>query len=90
MVCKPISLPGGLTGFVCYRAPAPKLCKVCGTRDATKLCDFALRGRKSGSTCDAPLCDACAVSRGPELDYCPSHARLLDAEAAKAERPDDP
>jgi hypothetical protein len=46
-------------------------------RRATKLCDFKLSGARQGQTCDAPLCDACAVSQGKGIDYCPPHARFV-------------
>lgn len=78
MTCRPIELPGGITGWVCTRGqssrPAPCSVPHCG-RYHTRLCDFPLAGRKAGKTCDAKLCDVHAVSVGPERDYCPAHAR---------------
>ncbi len=52
---------------------APK-CRFCD-RTSAKLCDFLLIGSKAGKTCDAPLCDRCATSVGPDRDLCPPHAR---------------
>jgi hypothetical protein len=75
MICRRIDLPGG-TAIVCSRGERPKLCATCKRRPSTKLCDFKLTGRKAGKTCDAKLCDACAVSGGAGIDYCPPHARI--------------
>ena len=44
------------------------LCDVCGG-EATKLCDGP---GKKGKTCDAKICDDCALNMG-EVDYCPDH-----------------
>lgn len=75
MTCTP--LPGGL-GWTCTRGsrtpPAP--CSVCSKHPHTKLCDYALTGKRAGSTCDRKLCDACAVSLGSDRDHCPAHARI--------------
>lgn len=35
---------------------------VCDRR-ASKLCDFPLKGKKQGKTCDRPLCQRCATSK---------------------------
>lgn len=82
MPCRPI--PGG---YACSRGSHRKRCSVCSSRPATKLCDYPLRGAKAGRTCDAALCDRCAVRQGggvfgqPEtIDYCPAHARVAAAE----------
>lgn len=77
MTCTP--LPGGL-GWTCTRGserrPAP--CDVCGKRPHTKLCDFALAGSRTGSTCSRKLCDGCAVPVHNRFDgdgdLCPAHA----------------
>jgi hypothetical protein len=45
-----------------------------------KLCDYPLRGKRAGATCDRKLCERCAVHAGPDLDYCPPHARLREKE----------
>lgn len=60
--------------ILCDRGGQSKRCSVCG-RKATKLCDFPLRGKLAGKTCDKDLCDKCAVSVGHSVDYCPAHAR---------------
>lgn len=49
-------------------------CK-CGKR-ATRLCDFKVPAKKSG-TCDAPLCEDCAIVPAPGKDLCPKHAAQM-------------
>ncbi len=75
MACHP--LPGG--GFVCtgHSRRRSKPC-ACGA-PSTRLCDFPLKGKKTGKTCDAPICDRCAAAFGDEIDYCPPHAKLAAA-----------
>lgn len=78
MACTPFTI-GEAHGFICNRGrrrlPA---CSVpgCG-RLAPYLCDapVARPGRKS-QTCDAKLCDTCAVAQGPDRHFCPPHERL--------------
>lgn len=67
-----IRLADGTTMIVCHSGPRPKTkpCK-CGN-PSTLLCDYPVGGRK---TCDAPLCGRCAVSKGPDRDYCPHHEK---------------
>jgi hypothetical protein len=67
----PIVIDGQVVGIACSRGP-DRRCK-CGRR-MTRLCDFALSGKKAGKTCDAPLCDSCAVRVGPDRDLCGAHA----------------
>lgn len=62
MACQRIVTADGAVGWVCGPKPRRKRC-ACG-RESTKLCDYPLRGRAAGRTCDAPLCDACAVVQG--------------------------
>jgi hypothetical protein len=81
MTCRFIDLGNGVTGIVCTRGERAKRCKACGDR-ASRQCDFPLRGKATGRTCDANLCERCAVVVGPDRDYCPPHARL----AAKGEQ----
>jgi len=64
---------GGTSGFICgpgVRGPRYR-CVVCHKREATKLCDFFID--ESNGTCDRRLCWNCAVSVGPQKDYCPEH-----------------
>lgn len=67
---------GKVIGFACSRGRAGALCSACGKRPHTKLCDFPLTGTKAGHTCDRKLCNACAVPRGRDVDYCPTHAKV--------------
>lgn len=83
MTCKREDLLGGVTVFSCSRGQR----QTCGQPDCrrpmTKLCDFKLKGKLEGKTCDRPLCDTHAQSVGPNLDYCPAHKGLADKQAAK-------
>jgi len=73
MTCQRIPLPGGFA-VVCTRRPRAR-CEVCKVREHTLLCDFALRGAKTGKTCDRKLCAGCAAKASGQ-DLCPAHARL--------------
>lgn len=79
---------GGIvgTGHVCGGGRR-KRCKgrVSCNAWSTKLCDYPLTGKKKGKTCDVPICDGCAESLGPEIDYCPAHARVAREAAAGGE-----
>jgi hypothetical protein len=82
-----------VSGFVCSRGQRRKVCSECKARPATLLCDYPLKGRKAGKTCDRALCRRCAVQvQGiPEqlgfaleaivadtVDLCPAHARAAE------------
>lgn len=73
MVGRPIVVNGEVIGIACSRESV-KRCK-CGRR-ADLLCDYALRGKKAGKTCDVPLCARCTTRVGHDKDYCPAHAEL--------------
>lgn len=85
MGCKFTRLGPDSYVVACSRGRQVKRCKNCG-RPLTKLCDYPLRGEKKGQTCDAPLCNACAVSQGENVDYCPPHARLVEKEEQDSRR----
>lgn len=79
MPCAPIK-GDGVGAIVCTRGPA-KRCKWC-QRPSTKLCDFPVKRNGKAGTCDASMCDRCAVTvpgLGVSLDYCPPHARYSHA-----------
>ena len=69
MPCQHVKIPGGGYAIICGRGKRPIICSVCH-RIGSKLCDWPVG---NGKTCDRPLCDACAVSGGKEIDFCPSH-----------------
>lgn len=72
--------------FLCGTRQRAKRCSNCEA-DATRLCDAPLRGRKTGKTCDAPLCERCAMRlKGVDGDLCPAHARTLTADEVNAVR----
>lgn len=73
----PCRTDGGV--IICGRGHRRKPCCSCG-KPSSKLCDYPLRGRLSGKTCDRPICDVCAVKIDPkqDVDFCPTHAAMLD------------
>lgn len=80
MPCDTFKLDG-VTVTVCSRGRRAKPCVVCGAR-STRLCDFPLKGRLEGKTCDAALCPRHAVRVGKDRDYCPAHHRATQGELA--------
>lgn len=75
MTCKTIDLGNGDYAIACSRGQRAKPCKFCGSA-GTQLCDYPLRGKKEGQTCDARMCMRCAFELGPDLQYCPPHGRI--------------
>jgi len=75
---------GGHDAIICG-GPKKRLCEFCKRQYATKQCDFPIerlvKGRypdkmvRRKGTCDAWMCNACAVAQGPNVDYCPPHER---------------
>lgn len=80
MTCERVNI-GGVTAIVCGPRRRRPRCG-CG-RPASLECDWKVPSRKSG-TCDAPICERCAVSPAPEKDLCAVHA--LEFEAWQARR----
>ena len=68
----------GFTAIVCTRGRKSKPCVVCG-RPHAKLCDYPLTGEKQGKTCDRALCAQHTAHVPPDTDYCPTHARRIEA-----------
>jgi len=77
----PITTENGteyVAAMMCSRGRRPaRRCVVCFTTKDIKLCDFPLRGEKTGQTCDRPVCRWHAHHIEPDCDLCPAHARLL-------------
>lgn len=69
--CTYVKMPGGGVAIVCSRGRRHTKC-ACG-RTATLLCDWKVKGKKSG-TCDVPICDRCTHSPAAGKDLCPTHA----------------
>ena len=63
-----------IKGIICIRGG--KRCMNCG-KYAPLLCDYLLRGKKKGQTCDQPICERCAREIGPNKHYCPAHYRMV-------------
>lgn len=81
MPCTPIDFGNGVTGIVCTRGSRAR-CGECGNH-APYLCDWKLKGKKAGKTCDRKLCGSCATSPAKDKHLCPAHSRMW--EAMKAE-----
>jgi hypothetical protein len=67
-----------VTIFICSRGARWTARCSCGEK-ASKQCDFPLKGRAQGKTCDRHLCSKCAHPQpqvGPDKDYCPAHHAL--------------
>lgn len=80
------SLP--VTIIVCRRGPRRRAapCSVPGcSASHERLCDFPLKGKKAGQTCDAKLCLEHATRVGLDRDYCPPHAKLAKRESSSTE-----
>lgn len=75
MACE-VQRQGGETLILCSRGSRRPRCSSCGAPGAELLCDYPLKGRRTGSTCSKPICRRCAVHREPDHDLCPAHARL--------------
>lgn len=41
------------------------------------LCDFPLKGKKEGQTCDRPMCRRHAKLIKHNTHYCPAHAKAV-------------
>lgn len=65
--------------IVCGSSKRLQRCQVSGCHEhSSKQCDFPVKG----GTCDRYLCGSHAVRLGPNVDYCPAHARAdEDSEA---------
>jgi hypothetical protein len=84
MSCEPIVIDGKVIGIGCSRGKRPKPCvENCG-RPSAKLCDFPLRGRKRGQSCDRPICAVHATAMGNGIDYCRTHADMVKREKEAA------
>ena len=75
MPCNHVTLPDGARAIVCTPRRKAKRCD-CGRR-ADLLCDWIVKGKKSG-TCDKPICARCTTSPEPDKDLCPEHARAFE------------
>lgn len=84
MSCNTIDLGGGDFAIVCTRGGARERakCDFCGVHIHARLCDFPLRGKKSGRTCSKRMCIQCTkvhetFGEAP-IDLCPPHARFVE------------
>jgi hypothetical protein len=85
MTCQVIRNEEGKATIILCSRGSMQVCITCGHK-ATLLCDYPLRGEKSGKTCDRPLCPKCTTkipapeighAQKEEMDLCPAHARIV-------------
>jgi DNA modification methylase len=69
MGCERVNLGNGITAIVCTRGQRRAKCSNCGRMRADLLCDWKLKGKKAGKTCDRKLCHGCATEVGPEKHH---------------------
>lgn len=84
MGCDFVPLEKGGFAILCSRGSKRKTCSMCG-RPSTKLCDAPVSRKGRDTTCDAPLCNACAVPVSEATDYCPLHQQLAEGAAEEDE-----
>lgn len=74
MPCTRVDLGNGSVALVKHGKPRAPKCRYC-RKMSTKLCDAIVGQTLGGSdiTCDAPICDDHATSRGGASDFCPKH-----------------
>lgn len=75
MTCTRLALDDGTVAIVCHRREPARPCAFCGAPTRT-LCDFPLRGKRAGATCNKRVCEKCATVIGKDRDLCPPHARM--------------
>jgi len=77
-------MPGGGAMFVCgpARKAAPCEAAGCVPRPHVAMCDYPVVRHGRRGTCDIKLCAAhrWAVPGQDDIDYCPAHRRLYEAE----------
>lgn len=72
MTCKRLyNINGKKLGIICFDSDAFGTCYKCG-KPSTRLCDF-VKGASKNETCDRPMCDNCANSKGNDFDFCDEH-----------------
>lgn len=85
MACIPVRTPDGRVMIVCTRGPSKeRRCIVCRrpeSRCEMRLCDYPERNGPKTKLCSQPICSFHALHVEPDLDYCPRHAQLVQAES---------
>jgi hypothetical protein len=78
MPCIVVSLPSGERTLMHTAAQRLLTCHFCRQQPAVKLCDYPVKTGDVGHTrtCDAALCNHCAIAKGKNRDYCPVHAEF--------------
>jgi len=88
MACYPLKT-STVTGMVCTGRQRRSKCMTpnCG-KLVEALCDYPVTRKGKRTTCRAKLCTGCRVQKDDATDYCPPHARLVDARQRQPERGD--
>lgn len=79
--CEWVELPDGGRALV-MRDVRPRTCSIRGCqRRSDRLCDFPVEdiefGQAPPRTCDAPMCRQHAFAARAGVDYCPTHAAVV-------------
>lgn len=78
----------GWSGFACTRGSSQTKPCSCGAR-GEYLCDYPLKGKKEGQTCDRSICRTHAklIKKTAEgsIHYCPVHQKMAEKEAREFE-----
>jgi hypothetical protein len=84
MTCRDIhDAAGNVIGVACTRGVRAATCVECKHAASSLLCDWKLRGKLAGRTCDRKLCTACAQSPAAGKHLCPAHWRAWRSWAGK-------
>jgi hypothetical protein len=85
-MCDKVDMGNGDFAIICggrHKRQPP--CITCG-HPSSKLCDFPVVVNGKPRTCDKPICSRCAVSKGPDVDWCQPHERNSAGIFAQRER----
>lgn len=78
MTCQWIKMPDGGHAILCNARRTRARCSVAGCKElSAKQCDYP---RSPQKTCDRHLCAKHAVPMGDNVDWCPDHPRLPQAQ----------
>lgn len=74
MPCNVIRDENGIRAIACSRGRR-EYCDTC-RRPSVALCDFKVKRGGKEATCDRRMCAQHRTNVGPDMDYCPAHARF--------------
>lgn len=76
MTCRHTDLGNGDYVITCEQRERGRVHHCSCNARASIRCDYPLRGRATGKTCDTWLCARCAREVGENTHYCQPHARM--------------